>query len=302
MNKKVIVIVGPTASGKTGLSIECAKRLNGEIISCDSMQIFKEQNIGTAKVTNAEMQGIVHHQISIISSFDEYSVQEFATNTKKKIDEIFASGKTPILVGGTGLFVESLIEEYDFAQTPKNIQFRAELESQCEKFGTEFLYQKLCQENPARAQQISSNDKKRIIRSLEICNSLLNKETTSDVKTKSTNKYLIFGIKTQRDALYERINKRVDDMIQKGLINEVKTLYDKGLNENYQSMKGIGYKEFFPFFKNEITKEEAIEKVKQHSRNYAKRQITWFNHMKEINWIKASEIEKIITTFKEETK
>ncbi len=286
---KTICIVGPTASGKTAISIEIAKCFNGEIISGDSIQVYRELNIGSAKITKEEMDGVVHHLIDIKSCFDGFSAGEFSELTKQKIEEISKRGKTPIIVGGTGLFIKGLIEGYDYSSCPRNEEFRQDCEKIIDNHGLSSLYKELQALNPRRAEQISENDQKRIIRALEIekfSNALPQKG--SDI-----NNFVVIGLTTSREKLYERINKRVDEMVENGLIDEVRALFEKGLSEDSQSMKGIGYKELFPYFRSESSLEECLNLIKQHSRNFAKRQMTWFRSMPYIKWFENNQIEEI---------
>ncbi len=286
---KTICIVGPTASGKTAISIEIAKCFNGEIISGDSIQVYRELNIGSAKITKEETDGVVHHLIDIKSCFDGFSAGEFSELTKQKIEEISKRGKTPIIVGGTGLFIKGLIEGYDYSSCPGNEEFRQDCKKIIDNQGLLSLYQELQALNPRRAEQISENDQKRIIRALEIekfSNALPQKG--SDI-----NNFVVIGLTTSREKLYERINKRVDEMVENGLIDEVRALFEKGLSEDSQSMKGIGYKELFPYFRSESSLEECLNLIKQHSRNFAKRQMTWFRSMPYIEWFENNQIEEI---------
>lgn len=286
---KTICIVGPTASGKTAISIEIAKCFDGEIISGDSIQVYRELNIGSAKITKEEMDGVVHHLIDIKSCFDGFSAGEFSELTKQKIEEISKRGKTPIIVGGTGLFIKGLIEGYDYSSCPRNEEFRQDCKKIIDNHGLSSLYKELQALNPRRAEQISENDQKRIIRALEIekfSNALPQKG--SDI-----NNFVVIGLTTSREKLYERINKRVDEMVENGLIDEVRALFEKGLSEDYQSMKGIGYKELFPYFRSESSLEECLNLIKQHSRNFAKRQMTWLRSMPYIKWFENNQIEEI---------
>lgn len=286
---KTICIVGPTASGKTAISIEIAKCFNGEIISGDSIQVYRELNVGSAKITQDEMQGIIHHLIDIKSCFDGFSAGEFSELTKQKIEEISTWGKTPIIVGGTGLFIKGLIEGYDYSSCPRNEEFRQDCKEIIENQGHSSLYQELQALNPKRAEQISENDQKRIIRALEIEKF----SNASPQKGSDINNFVVIGLTTSREKLYERINKRVDEMVENGLIDEVRALFEKGLSEDSQSMKGIGYKELFPYFRGESSLEECLNLIKQHSRNFAKRQMTWFRSMPYIEWFENNQIEEI---------
>ena len=286
MLPKVIVICGPTASGKTSLSVELAKRINGEIISCDSMQIYKEMDIGTAKVTKEEMQGIKHYLIDIIPPTQRYSVANFKKDAKNAIKEIIKKGKIPIIVGGTGLYVDSLIYEIDYPEIEYDEKYRKQMEERAEEEGLETLYNIAKKIDPEAIENISINDKKRIIRILEMYHSTgknktqLEKESRKEVEYD----YKVFAIDWDREKLYERINKRVDIMLEQGLIEEV-----KNIKEKYEvfptAMQGLGYKEVVDYLNGFYTKEDMIEKIKMETRRYAKRQLTWFRKNKEIIWI-----------------
>ena len=269
---KAVIILGPTGVGKSDLAIKVAKTFDGEIISADSVQIYKGLDIGSAKVMPNEMQGIVHHCIDILSADAEFSVYEYVELTKKLIREITARGHLPIIVGGTGLYVKALIEGYDFGGSGKNQAFRDELWT----LSSEQLHEKLSQLNPLRAQEISPNDKKKLIRAIEIASFGIQPQShdCSDIE------FLSMAITLDRQLLYDRINKRVDIMISEGLENEVKSLQNHGLTKENQSMKAIGYKEMLDYLSGQTTLEKAIELIKQHSRNYAKRQMTFLRGMK----------------------
>ena len=288
---KVIVIVGPTASGKTSLSIELAKQINGEIISCDSMQIYKYMDIGTAKPTSEEQQGIQHHLIDIISPEERFSVSDYQARAEKAIEEIISKGKVPIVVGGTGLYVNSLIYGIKFLDIEFNEEYRNELEQRVEKEGLEVLYEEAKQIDPQAMETISKNDKKRILRVLEIFHQTGITKTKQDELSRSGElkyDYKVFGINIDREILYERINARVDEMLQKGLVNEVKEIYNK-FDKFPTAMQGIGYKEVVQYLQNDIPEQEMIEKIKMESRRYAKRQLTWFRKNKDIIWLNGLE-------------
>ena len=287
MKPKVIVIGGPTASGKSNLAVELAKHINGEIISADSMQIYKEMNIGTAKITRNEMQGIKHYMIDIISPEDRYSVSEYKKQAELAIEEILNKGKTPIIVGGTGLYIDSLIYGIEFEQEEFDEDYRNYLNDLAEKEGTEKLYEMALKIDEQAMQKISKNDKKRMIRVLEIYHKT-GKTKTEREKLSRQNEikydYKIFAINIEREKLYERINNRVDKMIEQGLIKEVQDIYNK-YSKFPTSMQGLGYKEVVKYIKNEISYEEMKEEIKKMTRHYAKRQITWFKKNKETIWI-----------------
>ena len=294
MKNFVIVIVGPTGCGKTALSIEVAKFFDGEIISGDSMQIYKELNIGSAKVTKEEMQGIPHHLIDIRSAKDEFSAGEFTKLTNLAISKIRNNDKLPIIVGGTGLFIQGIIEGYSYSSCPRQQQFRDECKKIASTEGVSSLYKRLQELNPSVSSKISENDEKRIIRALEIQTFSLDQP----IKKEPGKEYIVIGLNMDRAKLYNNINLRVEKMMQNGLLDEVQNLYESGIDENYQAMKGIGYKEFIPYFKGESSLEECVELVKQHTRNYAKRQLTWFRRMDYITWFEPTEHEKIIDYIK----
>ena len=284
---KVVVICGPTASGKTSLSIELAKRINGEIISSDSMQIYKNMDIGTAKPTVNEMQGIKHYLLDFVEPNQRYSVAEFKNDAEKTIDEILAKGKTPIVVGGTGLYIDSLIYGIEYPSFELDEEYRKELEELVNKQGLEKLYEKAKEIDPQAMEKISPNDQKRILRVLEIYHATGKTKTEQEKESRKNGvkyDYKVFAINMDREKLYERINKRVDIMIEKGLIAEVENLLKK-YDKFPTAMQGLGYKEVVEYLQGKTTKEEMIEKIKQESRRYAKRQITWFKKNKQTIWI-----------------
>lgn len=286
--KKVIVICGPTASGKTALSIELAKRINGEIVSADSMQIYDEMDIGTAKPTVEEMQGIKHYLIGNISPTARYSVSDYKKDAEKALEEIIINNKNPIVVGGTGLYVNSLIYGIEYPDIQVDLSYRQLLENEANKYGLEKLYEKACKIDSNAMKKISKNDRKRIIRVLEIYKSTGKTKTEIEIESIKNGpkyEYKVFAINIERDKLYERINKRVDLMVEKGLIEEVKKLYNKYDEEMLTSMQAIGYKEVIEYLKCNITKEEMLDKIKRETRRYAKRQITWFKKIDNITWI-----------------
>ena len=285
--QKVIVICGPTASGKRGLSIELAKKINGEIISCDSMQIYKDMTIGTAKPTIEEMDGIKHYLIDCVSPEERYSVADYKKDAIKAIKEVLQKGKVPIVVGGTGLYIESLLYGIEFNEIKVDLQYRKKLGEIEEKEGLDTLYELATKIDEEAIKKISRNDRKRIYRILEIYHSTGKTKTELEIESRKNGPefdYILFGITMDREKLYDRINKRVDIMIQNGLIEEVKELLKK-----YKSfptaMQGLGYKEVVSYLDGEYSKEEMIEKIKMETRRYAKRQLTWFRKYKELIWI-----------------
>lgn len=279
MKKKLLIIAGPTAVGKTNLSIKLAKELNGEIVSTDSMQIYKYMDIGSAKITKEEMEGIPHHMIDVVDPETPFSVAEYKNMALKCIEDIISRNKLPILVGGTGLYINALTCNMNFTEAESDEEYRKELELLAEEHGNEYIHNMLKDIDPISYKEIHYNNRKRVIRALEVYK-LTNKPFSSfnsgeefyngpyDVK------YYVLNM--NREKLYERINLRVDIMIENGLIDECIKLKDMGYNSLMQSMQGIGYKEVLYYLDNKITYNKAIEMIKQGSRNYAKRQLTWF--------------------------
>lgn len=281
--QKIIIIAGPTGVGKTALSIEVAKKFNGEIISADSIQIYKGLDIGSAKVTEEEKQGVKHHLIDIVSPFDEFSSGDWVKTTQKEIDEIIKRNNTPIIVGGTGMYVSSLLFEPGVT-CGKDEKYREELEKILNEKGSEYLHKMLEEVDPESASQIHVNHQTRIIRALEIFHVSGKKKSEQKTSLVPRYDYLLIGLTADREVLYERINKRVDKMIESGLISEVESLKNQGLTSEHQAMQGIGYKETFELLTNKTNKEAFVEKLKQVSRNYAKRQLTYFKKVPNIIW------------------
>ena len=288
---KVIVICGPTASGKTALSIALAKQINGEIVSCDSMQIYKDMDIGTAKPTTEEMQGIKHYLIGYVSPEERYSVADYKIDAKKAIKEIIEKGKMPIVVGGTGLYLDSLIYEIEYQDIKLDEEYRKKLEKEVEEKGLKELYEKAKQIDEKAIEKISPNDKKRILRILEIYHATGKTKTEQEIESRKKEveyDYKVYALNWDRQKLYDRINKRVDIMIEQGLIEEVKQILDK-YDTFPTAMQGLGYKEVVEYLEGKLTKEEMIEKIKMETRRYAKRQLTWFRKNKQTIWLNAED-------------
>ncbi len=281
--KKVIVIVGPTGVGKTKLGIALAKEFNGEIISGDSMQIYRGMDIGTAKVSAQEMEGVVHHLIDIKDPDETYSVKEFQDMVRDLLDTIHAQGKLPIIVGGTGLYIKAALYDYEFKETTSNT---LEYKSKYETLDNYQLHQYLQSFDSKTAAQLHPNNRQRILRAIAIYETTGLKKSDILASQKQTCLYdaSFIGLTIERDILYQRINDRVDEMIDKGLEKEVTSLYEKGYTVNLQSMKAIGYQEWFAYFENTQSKEDTIAIIKKKSRNYAKRQYTWFKHQVPVTW------------------
>ena len=276
---KITAIVGPTASGKTSFAIDYARKNNGEIISADSRLVYKGFDIGTAKPTADEMQGIEHYLIDIVEPFESYSVAQYVNDAQNAIDEIVSKGKLPIIAGGTGLYLKALLEGYDFPEMEINYEFRESLK----KFDSEYLHDELTKLDAETAKNIDKNDKKKIIRSLEVIDAL--KRPLSEVRGKKEHPYVVewIGLNFPRQELYERINKRVDSMIELGLVEETRKLLEKyGRVQNL--IHTIGYQEIIDFLDGKMPLNDAVEKLKQNTRNYAKRQLTWFRKNENIKW------------------
>ncbi|MGR5590089.1 tRNA (adenosine(37)-N6)-dimethylallyltransferase MiaA [Peptoniphilus grossensis] len=278
----LVIITGPTGIGKTELSLELAKKYKGEIISSDSMQIYKKLNIGTAKI-DLNNTSIPHHMIDIIEPSDNFTVADFKNSAKKIISDINNRGGLPFLVGGTGLYINSLVYNLDFTETEPDYEYRDELREILEEEGSEFLYEKLQDQDRDMAEKIHKNNGQRIIRALEILKSGNKKGDNFREENKDYN-LIYIGLNMDRAKLYEKINQRVDKMIDLGLVDEVKNLLDEGLDKNSQSLKAIGYKEVISYLDSEIDFAEMVDLIKKNSRHYAKRQLTWFRRDKRIKW------------------
>ena len=284
MKEKLVVILGPTATGKSNLAIQIAKHLNGEIISGDSMLVYQGMNIGTAKPSREELQEVPHHLVDILPPDASFNVVDFVTAAQKLITEINARGHLPIIAGGTGLYIKALLEGYSFTAVDENTELRAQLEKEAEEVGPEALYQKLVELDPEAAKIIHPNNVRRVIRALEAASlggHVSQEKTSEDISLYDAK---VFGLTMERDFLYERINKRVDAMLALGLEEEVKNLLAKGISPDSQSMQAIGYRQMVWYLKEGMEKELAIEKLKQATRNFAKRQLTWYKKMPYVNW------------------
>ena len=285
MKPKVIVIVGPTASGKTSASISVAKKLNGEIISADSMQIYREMNIGTAKVTKEEADGIKHYLVDIVNPDEVFNVTKYKELAEAAIEEILSKGKMPIIVGGTGLYVSTLINGIEFAEVGEDVEYRKQMTALAEEKGAEYLLEELRKVDPDAADAIDMNNIRRVIRALEIFKLTGKTKTQLDIESRKEVKYdyRVYGIDTPREELYNRINLRVDKMFEEGLLEEVKYV-----NEKYKlsstAIQGLGYKEVIEYIDGKVSFDEMTEKLKMETRRYAKRQLTWFRREEKVKW------------------
>ena len=294
--QKIICVVGPTASGKTGLGIELAKYFDGEVISADSMQIYCDMHIASAAPDDSETEGIPHHLVEFLPYGSSYTVADYVKAARQKIGEIASRGKTPIIVGGTGLYINSLVNNVEFIESETDYELRERITKEYDLVGGAEMLSRLCEIDPDAASKLHPNDKKRIIRAFEIYESTGNTKSFNDeqsIKNESPYDACMIGITYRdREKLYERINLRVDLMLQNGLLDEAKSAYLKNLGGG--AVQAIGHKEFFEYFKEQISLEEAIENLKRSTRRYAKRQLTWFNKDERINWIYKDENENAV--------
>lgn len=291
---KLIILAGPTASGKTAVSIDLAKRIGGEIISADSMQIYRGMDIGTAKITADEMQGVKHYLINVSDPKEDFNIVKFQNMVKCSIEEIKKNGHIPILVGGTGFYIQSIIYDIKFDKEDDNGSIRKVLEEEYDKMGADFMYEKLKKIDSISAENIHKNNKKRIIRAIEyflINNTLISEHNELQRKKTSPYDFRFFVLNPKRDILYDRINKRVDKMVEKGLVDEVKSLIESGLSIDNISMQGIGYKEIVEYLEGNIPLDKAVENIKQNTRHMAKRQVTWFKRERDVIYIDPFEFE-----------
>lgn len=297
--QKLLIICGATATGKTRLAVDCAKLLNTEIISADSQLVYKGLNVGTAKPTIEEKDGVVHHMIDVASPYENYSVSDYEKAALPIVDSLISQGKTPVICGGTGFYVNSLLYSFSYGNTAADESVRQKLEELLQSNGKEALYEKLRSVDPETAEKLHVNDVKRVIRALEIFYLTGNKKSEqNDVATPRYN-YLAVAVDYPREELYERINKRVDIMFENGLIEEVKNLLAQGINENCRCMQAIGYKEILECLKNGDNNSTMRDIIKQNTRRYAKRQITFFKKLPNVVWLKpekacAEEILKLL--------
>lgn len=281
----LVVITGPTAVGKTNISIELAKKINGEIISADSIQVYKGLDIGSAKITSEEMDGVKHYLIDVLDSTDEFDIYTFKKLAKEAIDDIYAKGKIPIIVGGTGFYIQSVLYDIDFEDTEVDMEYRKELEELAGLYGNDYIHKMLEDVDPEYAAGIHPNNLKRIIRALEFYhenNIPLSQHNSEQKSNESPYNFAYYVLNDDREVLYDRINKRVDKMFEQGLVDEVKAL---DLDESCQSMQGIGYKEVLEYLNGNISEDECKELIKKNTRHFAKRQLTWFRHEKVVQII-----------------
>lgn len=291
MKKPLIILTGPTAVGKTELSIELAKRVGGEIISADSMQVYQDMDIGSAKITQEEMQGVPHHMINVLKPDDEFHVVKFQEMVKDCIREIYEHEKIPILVGGTGFYIQAVLYDIDFTENGSDDRYRRELEGLARKKGNDYLHRMLEKIDAVSAGQIHANNVKRVIRALEYYKETgepISAHNERERQKESPYRFAYFVLTDKRERLYERINRRVDQMMEDGLLDEVRSLRNRGYTRQMVSMQGLGYKEILGYLDGEYGLDEAIYILKRDTRHFAKRQLTWFKREREVYWIDKS--------------
>lgn len=290
--KPLIVLTGPTAAGKTKLSIALAKAVNGEIISADSMQVYRYMDIGSAKIRPEEMQGVPHHLVDVLKPEEEFHIVRFQKMAKQAMDEIYKKDRIPILVGGTGFYIQAVTRDIDFTQASQEDGYRKELETLAQQKGCEVLHEMLAQADPVSAKEIHANNVKRVIRALEFYHqnkTPISAHNEEQKERRSPYNLVFFVLNAPRDVLYERIDKRVDEMMDNGLLKEVETLKAMGYHRGMVSMQGLGYKEILAYLDGEYSLEEAIRVLKRDTRHFAKRQLTWFRREQEVIWVNKDE-------------
>lgn len=294
MKKPLVILTGPTAVGKTKASIGLAKAIGGEIISADSMQVYKQMDIGSAKIKPSEMEGIPHYLLDILEPDEEFHVVLFQQMAKQAIQKIYEKGKIPIIVGGTGFYIQAVLYDIDFSENEKDTSYREELEKLAQTKGAEYLHDLLRKVDEKSAQDIHANNVKRVIRALEYFHQTgekISEHNEEQRKKVSPYNFSYFVLNDEREHLYERINLRVDQMINEGLVREVQSLKEKGYTRDMVSMQGLGYKEMLDYLDNKCSLEEAVEIIKRDTRHFAKRQITWFKRESDVTWIDKKEYE-----------
>lgn len=288
MNKPLIVLTGPTAVGKTNLSIKLAKAVNGAIVSADSMQVYRDMNIGTAKISLDEMQGVKHYLIDELEPENDFNVVLFQKLAKNYIDEIYKSGQIPIIVGGTGFYIQAVLRDIDFTESKEDSSFREHLQNIADTKGADVLHDMLKRIDPASAESIHANNVKRVIRAIEYnhqTGQLISQHNEEEKLRKSPYNYAYFVLNDERKKLYEKIDKRIDLMLEQGLVDEVTALKNRGLHSDMVSMKGLGYKEILSYLNGECSLDEAVYILKRDTRHFAKRQLTWFKREEDVIWL-----------------
>lgn len=294
MKKPIVVLTGPTAVGKTELSIQLAKAIGGEIISADSMQVYKYMDVGSAKITPEEMDGVRHYLVDELEPFDEFHVVKFQEYAQKYLNEIYAHGKIPIIAGGTGFYIQALLNDIDFTEQESDSAYRKELEALAEEHGNQYLHDRLKEVDPESAEAIHPNNRKRVIRALEFYQETGRKISEHNAKEQmrtSPYNFAYFVLNDERSHLYKRIDARVDKMIEDGLEAEVRRLKEMGCTKDMVAMQGIGYKEMLSYLDGSYSLEEAVYIIKRETRHFAKRQITWFKRERDVIWLNKNEFD-----------
>lgn len=307
--KPLVVLTGPTAVGKTKASIGLAKAIGGEIISADSMQVYRHMDIGSAKIKKEEMDGVKHYLIDVLEPEEEFHVVRFQQMAKEAMEEIYASGHIPIIAGGTGFYIQALLYDIDFEEGEQDTALRERLEAYAKEHGPEALHARLKEVDPQSAKEIHANNVKRVIRAIEFYEQTgtpISEHNEKEKQKCSPYDFRYFVLNDERAHLYERINARVDEMIKQGLVEEVRALRERGCTKNMVSMQGLGYKEILEYLEGECTLEDAIYRLKRDTRHFAKRQITWFKREKDVIWVDKRECnydeKKILDTMLEQLK
>ena len=288
MKKPLLVLTGPTAVGKTELSIKLAKALNGEIVSADSMQVYRHMDIGSAKITKEEMQGVPHHLIDVLEPWEEFHAAAFQRMAKEALEDIYSRGRLPIVTGGTGFYIQALLYDVNFSQEETGGALRQELERLAAEKGPEYLHGLLQEADPEYAASVHANNVKRVVRALEYCRNTgktMSEHNRQEHSRSSPYHFLYYVLYTDRQALYQRIDRRVDRMMEQGLVEEVRRLKEMGCTRAMTSMQGLGYKEILDYLSGACTLEEAVYVLKRDTRHFAKRQITWFKRERDVRWL-----------------
>lgn len=288
MKKPLIVLTGPTAVGKTKLSIALAKAVGGEIISADSMQVYRSMDIGSAKIRPEEMDGVPHYLVDVLDPSEEFHIVKFQQMAREAMEQIYANGHIPILVGGTGFYIQAIVKDIDFTKNEENTEIRVKWELFAREQGAEALHQELAKVDPKSAETIPAGNVKRVVRALEfyeLSGTPISEHNEEQKAKESPYQFAYFVLNDHRELLYERIEQRIDEMLEEGLVAEVKGLKERGFTKDMVSMQGLGYKEILDYLDGNLTLEEAVYILKRDTRHFAKRQLTWFRREPEVSWI-----------------
>lgn len=293
-NRPLIILTGPTAVGKTALSIGLAKAVDGEIISADSMQVYRKMNIGTAKIQQSEMQGVRHHLIDILDPGEDFNVVLFKKYALEAMKDIYSRGKIPVVVGGTGFYIQALLYDINFEDNDNDMSYREELQTLAAEHGNSYIHDMLAGVDPESAEKIHENNVKRVIRALEFykkTGTKISEHNEAEFQKESPYNFEYFVLNDDRQKLYDRIDRRIDIMLEDGLLDEVKSLVDEGYSRDLVSMQGLGYKEMIDYIQERYTLDEAVYTLKRDTRHFAKRQVTWFKREKQVTWVNKNEFD-----------